>query len=180
MELGLLPSAVIGCIDTVLDYFELLEATNPQEKELVKTARTGISSQACFTDTTWQYSASLLSLGYPLYKFSGHGLNFKKASGFHSLSSSKFVQQAYSYTTLAMFWNIMGSAEDTFSFSLSMPVKSSFGRHYLQSQRMLAEVLNLKAPSFVLFIFYCHGRTSIWRFRKHWSDRVSPISSHSQ
>jgi len=44
MELGLLPSAIIAFVESALDYFDLLEAKTLAEKELERTARTGISS----------------------------------------------------------------------------------------------------------------------------------------
>jgi hypothetical protein len=43
MMLGLLPSAVISAVESVLDWFEILEARNREEKELERTARTGNS-----------------------------------------------------------------------------------------------------------------------------------------
>jgi hypothetical protein len=43
MQLGLLPSVIISAIESVLDWFEILEARNREEKELERTARTGIS-----------------------------------------------------------------------------------------------------------------------------------------
>ena len=42
MELGLLPSTIIESVQLIFNYFELLEAKNQAEKELIQTIKTGI------------------------------------------------------------------------------------------------------------------------------------------
>jgi hypothetical protein len=130
MLLGLLPSAVISAVESLLDWFEILEARNQEEKELERTARTGNSLRREYFVTL---CSGLLVRRRRSVNFPGDPMVRTPERRVDSVSClfASFPRQQFDILPPQFCWTFMGSVEHIPSSSHLTLVRLSSGRPFL-------------------------------------------------